>query len=179
MNEREWAAELVNELTGLADPKNPNRAALANLRRGLEHALDYTLSRVGWLFRRVPDRELGAAVLAAGLFAWTKGDCPQEAGINFGSAFGAGLTLEQKQQREKRFIDLLDTDAQELPYKLRQAMTLIGRDSVELDWALLIRHIGQWSHPNRWVQIDWAREFWATAEPKPDVTVVQPASGSP
>ena len=42
-------------LTDLANPENPNRAALAHLRRGLGRPLDYTLSRVGWLFRRVPE----------------------------------------------------------------------------------------------------------------------------
>ena len=62
--------------------------------------------------------------------------------MNFGAAFGAGLTHDEKQQREKRFIDLLDTDAEELPYKLRQAITLIARDGVGLDWVLLIRHLG-------------------------------------
>jgi CRISPR system Cascade subunit CasB len=179
LSEREWAVELVDELTGLADPANPNRAALAHLRRGLDHTLDYTLGRVGWLFRRVPAFALDQAVLAAGLFAWTKGECQHTAGWNFGKAFGAGLTLEQKQQREKRFIDLLDTDAEELPYKLRQAVTLLARGSVGLDWALLIRHIGRWAYPDRQVQRDWARDFWAAAEPEPDVTIVQPVSESP
>jgi CRISPR system Cascade subunit CasB len=179
LSEREWAVALVNELTGLADPANPNRAALAHLRRGLDHALDYTLGRVGWLFRRVPNSALGDAVLAAGLFAWVKGDCRPTDGVNFGAAFGAGLTLDEKQRREKRFIDLLDTDREELSYKLRQAITLIARDCAGLDWVLLIRHIGQWSHPDRWVQREWARDFWTAAEPEPDVTVVQPASESP
>jgi CRISPR type I-E-associated protein CasB/Cse2 len=100
----------------------------------------------------VPDRALEHAVRAAGLFAWVKGACPHTEKVNFGAAFGAGLTLEQKQQREKRFIDLLDTDVEELPYKLRQAITLIARDGARLSWVLLIRHLGQWDHPDRWVQ---------------------------
>jgi CRISPR system Cascade subunit CasB len=116
------------------------------------------------------------AVLVAGLFAWTKGDCCQTEGVNSGAAFGARLTLEEKQQREKRFVDLLDTDADELHYKLRQAVTLIARDGVGFDWVRLIRHIGQWDHPDRGVQKEWARGFWAAAEPEPSVTVGQPAS---
>jgi CRISPR system Cascade subunit CasB len=176
LSDHQWAVDLVKELTALANPENLNRAALAHLRRGLDGRLDYTLGRVGWLFRRVPDFALDAAVLAAGLFAWTKGDCRQTEGVNFGEAFGADLTLEEKKQREKRFIDLLDTDAEELPYKLRQAITLITRDGVGLDWVRLIRHIGQWDHPARRVQTEWARGFWATAEPEPNVTVVQPVS---
>src|SRR5262249_19682342 len=107
---------------------------------------------------------LDNAVLAAGLFAWVKGDCRQAEQVNFGAAFGTGLTVEEKQQRERRFIDLLDTDADELPYKLRQAVTLIARDSIGLDWRLLIQHLGHWDHPDRWVQKDWARGFWAAPE---------------
>ena len=50
--------------------------------------------------------------------------------------------MEKKQQREKRFIDLLDTDKVELPKKLRQAIALIARDEAGLDWVLLIHHLG-------------------------------------
>jgi CRISPR type I-E-associated protein CasB/Cse2 len=140
----------------------------------MDHPLDYILGRVGWLFHRVPDFALDDAILAAGLFAWVKGGCPQVDKVNFGEAFGAGLTLEGKQQREKRFIDLLDTDAEELPYKLRQAISLIARDTVGLDWVRLIRHLAHWDHPDRWVQKEWARGFWAAAEPQPNVIVQQP-----
>ncbi len=163
MSDRDWAAELVGRLTALAEPDSPNRAALAHLRRGLCGPPDYTLARVGWLFSTVPNSALDHAVLAAGLFAWVRGRCGQAPGVNFGAAFGAGLTVEQKQRRERRFIDLLDTDADDLPYKLRQALTLV--EGAGLDWALLVRHLAQWGHPDRWVQRDWARGFWAAPEP--------------
>src|SRR5579875_2269207 len=145
MSDPQWEIDLVEKLSQFAKPENPNRAVLAYLRRGIDCTLDYPLARIGWLFQRVPesrdDLKLRSAVLTAGLFAWVKGNCPHRQGVNFGAAFGAGLTLEEKQQREKRFIDLLDTVAKELPYKLRQAMTLIARDGVGLDWVLLIRHL--------------------------------------
>jgi CRISPR system Cascade subunit CasB len=171
-----WEEELVDELAELAHPDSPNRAALAHLRRGIDLPPDYTLSRVGWLFRRVPDFALREAVLAAGLFAWVKGECRQTQGMNFGAAFGAGLTLEEKQQREKRFIDLLDTDTDELPYKLRQAITLIARDGVGLDWVQLIQDLHRWGNDNRRVQKDWARGFWTASETEPNVNVQQSLS---
>jgi len=176
MSVAKWDVQLVDDLTELANPDSPNRAALAHLRRGLEGPLDYTLGRVGWLFRRVPDFALDDAVLAAGLFAWVKGDCSQAEGVNFGAAFGDKLTLDEKRQREKRFIDLLDTDREELSYKLRQAITLIARDGIGLDWVRLVRHLGHWNHPDRWVQKEWARGFWAapvtetTAEHEQSIT---------
>ena len=175
MSSPKWDVELVDGLTELANPDSPKRAALAHLRRGLAGPLDYTLGRVGWLFRRVPDFALDDAILAAGLFAWVKGDCRQAEKVNFGAAFGAGLTLDEKQQREKRFIDLLDTDADELPYKLRQAVTLIARD-VGLDWVLFIRHLGYWGHPDRWVQKELARGFWAALETETPVNHEQTVS---
>ena len=168
MNEAKWDTDLIEQLTDLARSDTPNRAALAHLRRGLEGPLDFTIGRIGWLFRRVPESKedvlLQNAVLAAGLFAWVKGECPQTKGVNFGKAFGADLTREEKQQREKRFIDLLDTDASDLPYKLRQAMTLIAGDRVGLDWVLLVRHLCSWGDSRRWVQKEWARGFWAATE---------------
>ncbi len=175
MSDPQWEIDLVEKLSQFAKPENPNRAVLAYLRRGIDCTLDYPLARIGWLFQRVPesrdDLKLRSAVLTAGLFAWVKGNCPHRQGVNFGAAFGAGLTLEEKQQREKRFIDLLDTVAKELPYKLRQAMTLIARDGVGLDWVLLIRHLRSWGHPDRWVQKEWARGFWGASEPEPNAIV--------
>jgi CRISPR type I-E-associated protein CasB/Cse2 len=179
MSAAKWDVELVDHLTELANPDSSNRATLAHLRRGLDRPLDYTLGRVGWLFRRVPDFALADVVLAAGLFAWVRGDCRQDDNVSFGAAFGAELTLDEKQQRENRFIDLLDTVKEELPYKLRQAITLIGRDRVGLDWVLFIKHLNHWEHESRWVQKDWARGFWAVAtveDVEPTAAITQPVS---
>jgi CRISPR system Cascade subunit CasB len=176
VSDNEWQENLVKQLTELARPEGPNRKVLAHLRRGLEAPVDYTLGHVGWLFRRVPDFALSDAVLVAGLFAWVKGAWQQTSDVNFGSAFGNGLTIDEKKQREKRFIDLLDTDMEELPYKLRQAVTLIAQDTIAFDWTLLIRHLGQWSHPDRWVQRDWARGFWSASETETDADEIQPVS---
>ena len=178
-----WAVPLVNRLTELADPGNPDRAALAHLRRGLCGSPDYALARVGWLFRSVrdsaDDRELDSAILVAGLFAWVKGDCPQNRGANVGRAFGHGLRDDDKKQREKRFTDLLDTDREELPYKLRQAISLIARDrdGVGLDWVMLIHDLVRWDDPERGVQKKWARGFWLN--PRPESETVEEAIATP
>jgi CRISPR type I-E-associated protein CasB/Cse2 len=164
----EWQHNLVASLIDLSDPDNRDRASLAHLRRGLGLSDDYTLARVGWLFAPVPDYGLEAAVLVSGLFALTKGSCPQRAGQNFGHAFSYGLNADGQLQREKRFIDLLDTGLAELPHKLRQALTLIARDNVPLDWQLLIQHLISWEHEDRWVQKTWARGYWETRRPEND-----------
>jgi CRISPR type I-E-associated protein CasB/Cse2 len=176
MSEQRWEDQLVAQLMEFANPDSPTRAVLAHLRRGIDGTIDYTLGRVGWLFSQVPDDDLDDVVLAAGLFAWVKGDCGNAKKINFGAAFGSGLSQEEKQKREKRFIALLDTDREELPYMLRQAITLIAPNRVGLDWVLLIRHLCQWSHSERWVQQKWARSFWAAPELETTPELEQPVS---
>jgi hypothetical protein len=37
---------------------------------------------------------------------------------------------------------------------------------------MLIRHLGSWGHPDRWLQKEWARGYWA-AMPEPDAIVQQ------
>ena len=161
-----WVGPFVGRLTRLVNPDNLNRAALAHLRRGLGDPAA-TLARVGWLFNGVPtdrnDTALDAAVLAAGLFAWTKGRCEQTGNVNFGRAFGNGLDEDKKKQREKRFTALLDADPTELPFLLRQAVTLI--EGTPLDWGQLIADLMNWDGEERRVQKNWARGFWWTATP--------------
>jgi CRISPR type I-E-associated protein CasB/Cse2 len=159
-----WVGPFVGRLTQLADPNNPNRAALAHLRRGLGRSPADTLGPIGWLFNGVPDdwqnKAQNAAILVAGLFAWSKGRCEQTSGVNFGRAFGCGLDDDGKKQREKRFTALLDTPATDLPPVLRQAVTLI--EGTPLDWGLLVRHLMSWDHQDCCVQREWARGFWAS-----------------
>jgi CRISPR system Cascade subunit CasB len=184
-----WQGRLVANLVAMSDPSAPDRATLAHLRRGLGQPLDYTLGRVGWLFAGVPDRAVEMAVLAAGLFALTKGDCPhsrpspnegerQRSGPNFGAAFGDVPTDADRAQREKRFIDLLDTGPAELPHKLRQAVTLVARDGTRLDWHLLIDDLLRWDHPDRWVQKDWARGYWANRADADEPTAATPTASA-
>ena len=175
-----WVGPFVGRLTRLANPDNPDRAAdraaLAHLRRGLGEPADATLGRVGWLFSGVPDdrddNALDAAILAAGLFAWTKGRCENTGNVNFGRAFGTvDAKTEQereakKKQREKRFTALLDTPAPDLPPALRQAITLI--EGTPMDWKQLIADLMNWDDDDRRVQKNWARGFWWTPVPKAD-----------
>jgi CRISPR system Cascade subunit CasB len=157
MSEHKWDEALIANLTRLADPKNPQRDVLAHLRRGLDRSPDYALARAGWLFAQIPRWALESALLVAGLFAWAKGNCRDERDTNFGKAFGSGVDATGK--RQKRFIDLLDTDGDELPYKLRQAIALM--DGTSLDWIKLIYDIKNWNEPERYVQKEWARGFWS------------------
>jgi len=152
---------LVGDLEKLADPGSPNRAVLAHLRRGLGSDPTYALSRAGWLFAGInPGKDEDAAILTAGLFAWAKGKCPQTKSWSVGRAFSQIKGAGDNRSVERRFIDLLDTDQADLDVKLRQIISLLARDSIGLDWGLLCRHLRSWAHDDRWVQKQWARDFW-------------------
>lgn len=158
---RDRIQRLVDHLEKLADPKNPNRAVLAHLRRGLREDAAYTLSRAGWLFAGFHDQEEeDAAILTAGLFAWAKGKCPQVENISIGKAFARIPGAGDNPSIERRFIDLLDTDRTDVNYKLRQVVSLLAQHSIGLDWALLCRQILFWNDSERRAQKLWAQDFW-------------------
>lgn len=162
MNRPEWTAGLVAKLQVIGDQNKLDRAALAHLQRGLNNPA-YALSRVGWVFDHILDvRDEEAAILTASLFAWTKGTCSHKAGESFGKAFGAGLTTQEKQQREKRFIRLIDATSTDLPIVLRNCVALVAQnDPPPLDWGLLAMDIRRWDSPDRRVQKKWSRGFWS------------------
>jgi CRISPR system Cascade subunit CasB len=63
---------------------------------------------------------------------------------------------------ERRFQTLLDSDREQLPFRLRQAVRLIAahRDEARLNWEQLLRDVRQWEHPERFVQLRWARDYF-------------------
>lgn len=162
---------LVGQLEKLADPKNPNRAVLAHLRRGLGQDSTYALGRAGWLFVSFRDpEEEDAAILTAALFAWTKGKCPSTVHASVGNAFAQLPGAGDNPSIERRFVDLLDTDRTELDGKLRQVISLLAQHAIGLDWAQLCRHIMYWHFDDRRVQKQWARDFWRFAAAEPETS---------
>jgi CRISPR system Cascade subunit CasB len=63
---------------------------------------------------------------------------------------------------DRRVQALLDSDREQLPFRLRQAVRLIAaeREHVALDWARLLRDVRSWEHPERRVQLRWARDYF-------------------
>jgi CRISPR system Cascade subunit CasB len=67
---------------------------------------------------------------------------------------------DSKRSTEARFVSLIGADEDELNWRLRQATKLLSSASIDIDWPMLLRHLLGWSHPDRWVQQSWARDFW-------------------
>jgi CRISPR type I-E-associated protein CasB/Cse2 len=154
----DWEKRLIESLRKRADPADPDRATLAELRRYLGGDLGRALFHVGWLFNGVPDRFLENAALVAALFATNTMHLP---GVSLGQAFRRLRERLGGDSTEKRFVALLDSNRDDLPGRLRQAVALLKSREIGLDWELLLRDLRYWGSTSHRVQRRWARDFWA------------------
>jgi CRISPR system Cascade subunit CasB len=77
---------------------------------------------------------------------------------NMGTAFA--MVRERNESLEKRFVALLNCHRDDLPNHLRQAVSLLKSKDVPINWRQLLKDILSWDHEDRFVQQQWAREFW-------------------
>jgi CRISPR system Cascade subunit CasB len=61
---------------------------------------------------------------------------------------------------EKRFISLLDSDEDQLAYRLRQMVAFLK--DYPIDFNVLLKDLISWNHPDKFVQIKWAKSFYQT-----------------
>lgn len=70
---------------------------------------------------------------------------------------------------EKRFLVLLDSDHDQLPYRLRQILAMVTSGSKRvrdrINWPGLLRDLKRWNDHSRHVQQRWARNFYS---PEPE-----------
>lgn len=134
--------------------------------------------------------------LLAGLFAMVERRPPKKRGAepndNNAELPGKSLTLaraikayEGRSEKgegnmsstERRFLALLDSDRDQLPYRLRQMLLMVTRGqnavSAPLDWAQLLRDLWYWrDDEGDSVRQRWAQQFY---EPSKDNDENQPA----
>jgi CRISPR type I-E-associated protein CasB/Cse2 len=88
-----------------------------------------------------------------------------ESSRSYGKSLGASFRLALRETNQtgldRRFARLLDADAQQLPFQLRQAVMRLTSDWVPIDWAQLTRDILAWESSSRYVQRKWARDYTA------------------
>ena len=153
------------------------RASLARLRRALgRRGVEASAFReIGDAIpaRRADQSEDGyramqdAYLLAAALFAThaAKSDKPWYGGyVGTASNFGAscGRLKGGSGSMDLRFAALLDARSEDLPYRLRQVVSLLAanRDAVGVRYDLLLRDLLRWNAPGRPVQREWAAAYW-------------------
>lgn len=73
---------------------------------------------------------------------------------------------------ERRFINLLDADREQLSHRLRQMAALLNEQNI--DFQALLDDLIRWNSESRSIQIKWARDFYRTLSPasqtKPDTS---------
>lgn len=69
---------------------------------------------------------------------------------------------------ESRFITLIDADSEQLPYRLRQMVALFKEYAI--DFNSLSKDLLSWDHPDKFIQVRWAREFYNQTAEKSEET---------
>ena len=150
---------LIRYLRGLNKPPQ-NRAALANLRRGLGKPPKSVMEMYPYLgqflYNDSKHNYETAVFIVAALFAYYP-DAPGNAG-NLGDSIRR--MKDDSDSIEKRFVALLNAEAEDLPYYLRQIIGLLKSKEIAVNWNQLFRDIKNWNSDKRYVQTAWARSFW-------------------
>lgn len=64
---------------------------------------------------------------------------------------------------ERRFINLLDADREQLPHRLRQMTALLNEQPI--DFERLLSDLLAWHRDDKRIQNAWARDFYRTLNP--------------
>lgn len=99
-----------------------------------------------------------AFYLAAGLWAlhWREGRTGTP--MSIGKACAAHQTASGSTNTERRFVNLLDADTDQLPHRLRQMIALLKEHSIDFD--NLLNGILYWNDDQKRTQNAWARDFY-------------------
>jgi CRISPR system Cascade subunit CasB len=154
------AAKFVEYLVSLVDREQ--RGAIAALRRGVGKPPGTTPETFPIMVPWTADMDRFAAdtyFLVGSLFALNQSNC---ADGNIGTTFAQirGRENEASDSLEKRFVALLNADAEDLPNHLRHAVSLAASKDVAINWAQLIADLRHWNHLDRFIQRRWAEQFW-------------------
>jgi len=101
--------------------------------------------------------------LVAGLWAghWREGSWAQPVSIGEASA-ALYLERDRSPSIERRFVSLLDADADQLPHRLRQMIALLKDHAIDFDD--LLGGLLYWNHEQKRTQSAWARDFYRNAK---------------
>ena len=150
---------LIRYLKNLEKPPKDS-AALANLRRGLgkppKTAMEMFPYLGQFLSHETKHNYENAVFIVAALFAYYP-DAPPNVG-------NLGASLRQlkgdSDSIEKRFVALLNAEAEDLPYYLRQIIGLLRAKEIAVNWEQLFKDVQNWNSDKRFVQRNWAERFW-------------------
>lgn len=145
--------------------KQKDRAALANLRRGLGKPPQTAMEMypyLGQFLSQEPKRNYENAIfIVAALFAYYP-DAKSTSG-NLGASLRRYFEETKSDSVEKRFVALLNAEADELPNYLRQIVGLLKSKEIAVNWEQLFKDVQFWNSENSRVREKWARGFWGNS----------------
>lgn len=106
-----------------------------------------------------------ALYTVAGLFA----QHPVQASQSFAAAFGELSARRESTSVEKRYVALLEADADSVITHLRHALSLLESEEIGFDYPRLLDDLSQWLAPvpggttSRTVRQHWTRDFYRAA----------------
>ena len=147
----------IGYLLGLAQEGREDRGALADLRCGLGREPGEMARVHRHVVPYLPEKNYDDRwyYLVATLF----GAYPEHrTGTSLGKAFAP--LRAKSDSMESRFVALLNADPEDLGDHLRHAVSLLKANEQPLDWFRFFADLLQWDHPDRHVQLRWARDFY-------------------
>jgi CRISPR type I-E-associated protein CasB/Cse2 len=70
----------------------------------------------------------------------------------------------------RRVEILLDSDATQLPFRLRQAVRFLKSKNERVNWQQFLQDLLRWNYPSRIAQKEWARAYFALPQPADEET---------
>ena len=105
----------------------------------------------------------GTIYLAAGFWSLAVRQSKGKPVLSFPAAMHRVYRSTNSDSVEKRFTRLLDSDADELRWRLRSNVTLLTSQGIALEWPQLLADMLDWNRSSD-VQVKWARDFWGQSE---------------
>ncbi len=102
--------------------------------------------------------------LVAGLWATHWRDGRIGALMPIGKASAAQQAASGSTSTERRFINLLDADFDQLPHRIRQMVALLKEQNIDFD--ALLKGLLYWNDDQKRTQNAWARDFYRTLHPE-------------
>jgi CRISPR system Cascade subunit CasB len=160
------------------------RGKLANLRYAMRDRIhaDYPVGRV------FPALKVGSLTdnadrnewrtLIAGLFGYAHDDVENRRGISLGVALRDLFEKRENESLERRFMALLNADAEHLPGHLRQSISLLKAENIGLGWERLLTDVCNWNVSGKRVQKTWIQDYYRSRKVDKAASEATPAAES-
>lgn len=155
----EVANPIINRF--LARLEKLDAGGRARLKRGAGQAIAEARETTGLFYSLLPagvnEFQESAYFLIATLYPMT------DAGGNddFGATLRRAVNDKNRKGIDRRMQILLEADAAQLAFRLRQAVQFLRSQRVHVNWHQLLADVLLWTHPDRPVQRRWARSYYA------------------